>query len=706
MDIRSLVKQILIQKENRRYGKLLTKCRMTYDEWIRETENQDAEKAAGVWQTEQRTKAVFRCFVTSEGTAAVNMLSVVAQYFCEHPTVQILYADEDVLVDGVRKSPWFKPDWSPDLLESCFYFGSVVAVREELIERVEEAFDPHYSGKGIQTLGTETKQIVSVMSDGLAEVYHIEELSAFEKWVHGAAALAGAYSRNRNAVGHIAKILFHCESEEQQKKFLETSEFLQNTQQESLRDFRDGWAESCAERSDGNNCVSEPIISIVIPSKDHPKILEQCIRSCCKGTRGIKTEILVADNGSNIDNKCYIEKMIRNLKQELEIEIIYLYQPMKFHFSKMCNLGAQHSTGDFLLFLNDDVELVAQDTIMRMVALAERPWTGAVGLKLCYPHSDRIQHAGITNLPMGPVHKLQFLSDSESYYFNSNRGLRNVVAVTAACLMVEKEKFDAVGGFSEELPIAFNDVDFCFSLYESGYHNVCLNDIYAYHHESLSRGDDESVENRARLMAELAKLYERHPKLKGVDPYYSKHLNREGLDTRIRPACETAGNRMQWIAGKLSGINLAPGRGKEYREDPCVLLRVESLEDGMIQGYSVILGDDNACYEKKLLLISEPQQEEKTGICEETMAEVKEKLQTGEKCTEIYSVDIVEQYRPDLTENMQDQTNVGLSGFWMKLSAETLSTLPKGRYRVGIAVRNRVTGLRLTNESNCYLIND
>lgn len=703
MNIRSQIKQILTQKENRRYEKLLSARQMTYEQWIRQKEAEDAGELA-LWQkkagktipqnvSSTEAKILFRCFVSPEGALAENALLQIAQYFHEHPETQIVYGDEDALEHGVRKSPWFKPDWSPDLLESCFYFGSVVAAREKLVQRLEKAHDPHYSGSGLQTLCTRTEKLVTLTADTLAVVYEIEDMAAYEKWVYRAVSWGGGWTTgyiDRNeAVGHIAKILFHCKSEEGQKKYLETSDFLQDMQKVPLRDFRDTWMTSCAEQSEEDFYKKETILSVVIPSKDHPEMLEQCIRGCCKGIEGIKTEIIIVDNGSNRDNKCYIEELIRELKQELKIKIIYLYQPMDFHFSMMCNMGAKRASGWFLLFLNDDVELVDSSTILRMGALANRDWTGAVGIKLYYPESNRIQHAGITNLPMGPVHKLQFLSDTESCYFDANRGLRNVMAVTAACLMVDKAKFDSIGGFSEELPVAFNDVDLCFSLYELGYHNVCINDIYAYHHESLSRGDDESVEKRERLMAERDKLYARHSELEGVDSYYSEDLNREGLDTRIRPAYETAGNRIQQVIGKLSTISL-----QGYREDACVLLRVESLRDGNLQGYSVVLGDNNACYDKRIILIKEQVlQEENTASGEQNKTNV------------IYGIATEGQYRSDLVENMSDQMNVGLSGFWVKISKETLARIPKGRYRVGMTVRNRVTGLKLFNKSNCYLIN-
>ena len=409
----------------------------------------------------------------------------------------------------------------------------------------------------------------------------------------------------------------------------------------------------------------------------------------------LRYEIIVVDNGSAQENRVRLEALLNTLRQTTRrskaaglARLLYHYEPMEFDFSKMCNLGARKASGELLLFLNDDVELVEPGCLGEMARLARRPFTGAVGLKLLYPdtkESRRIQHAGITNLPMGPVHKLQFCPDEEVYAFGRNRGRQNVLAVTAACLMVEKEKFLEAGGFVKELQVAFNDVDLCFGLYELGYENVCLCDSFAWHNESYSRGDDEAPEKLERLLGERRRLYERHPQLLGVDPYYSLYWNREGLDTRIRPLYETQGNYVQRVerpAAEDMGEQPA-----DYRQDPCLMVRVESVmenvdESGVVvTGWSVVLGDNNACYEKELIL--------RTGT-----ACVPEEESAAEK---YYRLPLQGQYRPDLIENMPDQVNVGLCGYSTEL---THTALPAGRYHVGILAGNRVTGMKLINWSN------
>ncbi|MBO4980570.1 MAG: glycosyltransferase [Lachnospiraceae bacterium] len=623
MDIKSRIKSVLTEQQNKRYRKLLTERTVTYQEWI--------EKQEDVTDGGKMSEYVY--FLMPGCEPSRNAAAETARYFGKFPEAVFLYGDEDVMEAGRRISPWFKPDWSPHLLDCSFYFGNLFAMRREYWESIAERYPLPEIG-----ISRESPLLRKVGEAEIAE-YRILEPESFQRWVRQCVREAGGYEKGSRVVGHIPEILCHAQKEAMLHRYEPRVEVTVSE----------------AERS----------LSIIIPSKDHPEILRTCLAAIPKAAGDLPYEILIVDNGSREDKKRLTEDLVRETSGQ-EHPVTYLYRPMEFDFSKMCNLGAQAATGELLLFLNDDVELAQPGSLAKLAELAGQEHTGAVGMKLYYPDSVRIQHAGITNLPMGPVHKLQFLADDVSYYFGANRGLRNVLAVTAACLMVDRAKFFEAGGFSEELKVAFNDVDLCFGLYELGYDNVCRNDCFAYHHESLSRGDDESAEKLARLLAERDTLYERHPKLCGIDPYYGWGLGRDGLDTRIRPAYKTAGNRVQTVAGAPSGIHT-----EQYRQDACVLLRVEDSRGGQIQGYSVVLGDDNACYEKLLVLEGED------GECLAIRAEG--------------------QYRPDLVENMPDQTNVGLCGFWVQFAEESGLS---GTYRIGMAVKNRVTGLKLISFSN------
>ncbi len=682
MGIKDYVKRALYGKQNKSYRQRLRRFLISYPQWAAEWEESD--RFQGSCRTVSGKGTGFSLILSAEGILADGAAEKIADYFLRNPEKHLLYGDEDVWPGGEKGracSPWFKPDWSPDLLESRLYFGSLAAVRDGLFRRTSE----RYAQKPESGLPFEQTE------EG---IYRVRDQEAYWEWLHLCAELAGGYEKGDTAIGHIASLLSHCTDGEQQAAFLDPApclkQYLTKQREQFYREMERYRSRSAETEPEG------PAISVVIPSKDQPEVLENCLRSCLtageqmaheEGAAAPKEpltlEMLVVDNGSSSENRKRTEALLRKLDRP-GFRLRYLYQPMEFHFSKMCNLGADQARGRFLLFLNDDVEFCEAGCMEEMAVLAGRSFTGAVGMKLRYPDSSRIQHAGIVNLPMGPVHKLQFLDDNKCYYYGANRGRRNVLAVTGACLMVERRKFTEAGGFPEELRVAFNDVSLCFRLHELGYRNVCLNDRYAYHHESFSRGTDESPEKLKRLLAERDALYRLHPQLEGTDPYYSVYLNREGLDTGIRPAWMTVGNRTQHRTGRAGTFNAAA-----CRRDECLMVRIEDCRGGEITGYNIVLGDDNACYEKSLILWR--QKTKGTG-------RPKGPDPTAED--EVYEIKLGEQYRPDLEENLPDQKNVALSGFHVKLEA---GVLPDGLYRVGAAARNRVTGLKLVNWSSRYL---
>lgn len=652
MGLKQLVKSALINKNNIRYEKELANRLCSYHAWV------TGEEAGITLPSNVCDEDSFRLVYNPKGMLSVKASEWIGEWFAKYTEAVLLYGDEDVCATGKeRTAPCFKPDWSPDLLDDKFYPGGVVAVRKSWLMEQDAEFIKKWE----------------LADCGMCSKEECQQL------VRETVELAGGYEKGegRKHILHIPRILFHNETEA------------------ALNE----WMEYGADMHKEENLPVGTLLSIVIPSKDNPQLLEKCIGSILQCTafapktkqpgqkiadNQLKYEIIVVDNGSAPDNRRQIESVLHRFRQAGSAglkRILYHYDAQDFNFSKMCNLGVKKSSGELLLFLNDDVTLACQGTLEKMAALAIRPFTGGVGLKLLYPgeegESKRIQHAGITNLPMGPVHKLQFCKDEGEYYLGRNHGRHNMLAVTAACLMVEKCKFTEAGGFAEELAVAFNDVDLCFGLYELGYENVCECDMYAYHDESYSRGDDEASEKLARLLAERAKLYARHSGLEGVDPYYSVYLNRDGLDTRIRPMYENGKNVVQQLTAEmLQSIELTDEKlPDKCREDACLMVRVESVlneeNSTILTGWSVVLGDDNACYSKRLLLRSAE------GEC--------------------YSVELDGQYRPDLIENMPDQTNVGLCGFCLEWEE---GTLPAGNYWLGVMAQNRVNGTGIINWSN------
>ena len=667
MGLKKIVKNFLYEENNKRYRKELAKRLVVYQKWVEAIEDEEVPDRSEEPGAEPDSEG-FVLLCNPKGVENVRAREWIADWFACHPQALVLYGDEDIS-DGERTEPYFKPDWSPDLFEGSFYFGGLVAVRRDWLGQCGDGLAERFAALEREEL--RLRELV------VSEEDFLRCRKESQRLVCRIVELAGGYEKGqgRRRIGHIPWILFHEESEESRDAWME---------------YAEGVREECGAHKE-NICydISDILLSIVIPSKDNPDLLEKCIRSIPKAAEGMRYEVIVVDNGSGQEEKEQIEACLEKIRQSglegLE-RLVYHYEPMEFNFSKMCNIGGQNAKGEQLLFLNDDVELVQQGSLRDMASLAVRPYVGAVGLKLLYPDGGigQIQHAGIANLPMGPVHKLQFCRDRQEYYFHRNRGRHNVLAVTAACLLVGRDKFQEAGGFAEELAVAFNDVDLCFRLYELGYENVCECGYYALHDESYSRGDDEAPEKLERLLTERRKLYERHPRLEGKDPYYSIYLNRDGLDTRIRPLYETAKNQVQQLGCPEEMETMEAGSEEERRleawRDACLLVRVESALAGgergrslCLTGWSVVLGDDNACYDKFLVLRQESDM------------------------PRYYTLLCHGQYRPDLVENMPDQTNVGLCGYMVELGE---GLLPPGTYLVGAAARNRVNNHMIANWSS------
>lgn len=448
----------------------------------------------------ERARGEFIAFMDCDDVIAPNALYEFAKKLNENRGLDFIYSDEDKLSeDGIRRhSPFFKPDWSPDTFMSLMYTNHLAVYRTSLVRKT--------GGLRTEFNGTQDYDFT----------LRFMELSENHK------------------VGHIQKVLYYWRergesiaSNPEAKPY--ALEAMKRAKEDALnRRGLKGRVEYVGDmyqyRVIYENEKQEKV-SIIIPSKDNIELLFQCITSVRNYTDYSNYEIIVVDNGSNEKNKEKIEEFAK------ENQVIYHYEKMEFNFSRMCNLGAEIATGEYLLFLNDDIEIINSGWLGRLAGHASLPHIGAVGAKLLYPDSNIIQHIGITNLEIGPSHSFIGFSDGPSYYFGRNRMEYNVLAVTAACVIISKEKFQEVEGFDEELTVAYNDVDLCFKLYEAGYYNVIRNDVSMYHYESASRGsDDIDEEKKQRLNRERNRLYNKHKELEGVDPFYNSNLTQNKVN--------------------------------------------------------------------------------------------------------------------------------------------------------------------------------
>ncbi len=442
------------------YIRISEEYRDPYQSWIREKEIRREPE-------ELMIPKGYSLFTCSGCEADHGLMSALREYGAFEKGFDLIYTDEDERDrDGRRHDPFFKPDYSPDTIESFYYPGGLTIVADSLTEKVSE------EGK---------------YEKGSPEFLRECGLKAVKPL-------------------HIPEVLCH-------------------TSGHRDYDYAEGETQSPEMPEDAG-------ISVVILSKDHPDILKTSVEGLMKASaaEGIRTECIVIDNGSSGENTDRYRELADRFK------FTYVREEKEFIYSALCNRGAELTHFPFLLFLNDDIE-VPEDTVFLgpMVREAVRKSTGAVGLKLLYPGGKKIQHCGITLLRSGASHKLAGYDDEKTYYRSVNRIKRNVLAVTGAALMVERRKFEEAGGFDEGFAVSYTDVQLCSALIEKGYYNVCLNDIYLIHHESLSRKADAGDRRKyLRLKEERERWYEKYGGLfKKGDPWYSVNLTETGLDYRV-----------------------------------------------------------------------------------------------------------------------------------------------------------------------------
>lgn len=260
----------------------------------------------------------------------------------------------------------------------------------------------------------------------------------------------------------------------------------------------------------------ENSVSVIIPTRDNLEMLSVCVDSILKNTTYTNFEVIVVDNGSREESTLeYLSK----LQDFPRFRVLRIDKP--FNYSNLNNEAAQLATGRHLLLMNDDTQVIDEDWMKELVSFSQLPFVGAVGAKLLYPDS-RVQHAGVI-LGIGSVagHAHRLLHADDPGYAGRAVLHQEFMAVTGACLMVEKEAFWKVGGLDEKLAVSLNDVDFCLRLNQSGLRNVFTPHARLIHHESVSRGSDSSPQNISRALNEIEFMNKRWGKILQNDPYYS-----------------------------------------------------------------------------------------------------------------------------------------------------------------------------------------
>ena len=673
------------------YEQEIYRLKHRYQMWMREVE---PDRLASFETVNEAVLEQFYFISVAEGVISSKAPAIWSRYLQENPDTVVAYGDEDFYAfisdientdapedsacHMVRMTPWLKPGWSPETFLGFFYFGSYFAIRKET---VASYMDSQTFEEMMSVLSEKDREKEADVQKALIQLYHL--------------VLQCTRKAASSQVLHIPHILFHRQFKDFTEADLESITANRNWDrvqrveavlqskleqghymwghEEPFNEMKIGFLadENISAHMEAAMNPAEyhvvydvgtPLVSAVVLSKDHPDTLELCMKSLRERTDYPNLEIIVVDNGSNETN----QKAIRELKNKYKFN--YLYHSMEFNFSAQCNLGVSKAQGELILLLNDDIEVFEKSWLRKMVGQAMQSGIGAVGARLLYAGTNKIQHAGITNLRVGPSHKLIACPDDVNYYFGRNRVTYDMLGVTAACLLVTRQKYQEVCGFEESMRVAYNDVDFCFKLYEKGYRNVLRNDAVLYHYESLSRGlDAQNHEKWARLLDEKKRLYDAHPDLKGIDPYDHEMLADDSSEYRILYQYPAEDKHKFAGIEKVDASKLAKARGeKAYlqvdHQELCLHEEAEKPDYYWVSGWSYLHGEDQSKYTRHLLFKNENQ--------------------------EIFEGMYFMEYRNDVESMLFSEINVSAAGFSTRF---VKGSLKPGAYQVGMLYEDRMS---------------
>jgi GT2 family glycosyltransferase len=432
-------------------------------------------------------------FFSQEDLLSIDALFYIVKLINKNKNLKFIYTDEDKLDQmGNRYDPYFKPDWSPDLLLSYNYISHLSVVRRETFCDIG-GFRKKFDG---------------------AQDYDLY--------------LRITGSLDNNQIGHIPQVLYHSRL---LSKNIDNDSYIKsyalNVGLQSIKSYlRNKKIKASAEITKFNKyriryyLENYPLVSLIIPTKNGYKFLKKCIKSILKKTDYPNYEIIIVDNGSDeSDIKNYFET-IRKYKN---IKIIT--DPSPFNYSLLNNRAVKHASGEIIGLINNDVEVISRSWLKEMVSYAVQSDVGAVGAKLLYPNNT-IQHAGvITGIGGVAGHPHKHFKNKNQGYFSRAVVVQNLSAVTAACLVMKKDLFLSIGGFNEKfLKVAFNDVDICLRLRKRGYKILWTPFAELYHYESATRGPDRDSKKIKRLNKETEYMQKKWGKSLNNDPFYNKNL--------------------------------------------------------------------------------------------------------------------------------------------------------------------------------------
>jgi len=454
--------------------------------------NSALELASGAWSA----------LLDHDDLLSEDALFYVARHIIAHPEARIIYTDEDKINErGERFCPHFKSDWNPELFFTQNYISHLGVYKTELLRSID--------GFRVGLEGSQDHDLVLRCLPHLA----------------------------KDSIHHIPKVLYHWRAISGSTSLDDSSKpYADGARIKALKDYFDSRGLNVSlEKGLIPNTVRvkypipepEPLVSLLIPTRDRLNLIEPCVRSILEKTIYKHFEIIILDNASNESETLAFFDAIQ--KEDDRVRVLRDERP--FNFSAINNLGVSCSKGSIVGLINNDIEVISPEWLGEMVSYCVQDDIGCVGAKLFYSN-DTMQHGGVI-LGIGGVanHSHYKFPRYHSGYFGRLNVAQSLSAVTAACLLVRKDVFLKVGGLNEQdLKIAFNDVDFCLKVRTQGYRNVWTPYSELYHYESLSRGTEDTPEKKARFSKEIEYLIKSWGPELIHDPFYNPNLTIDAED--------------------------------------------------------------------------------------------------------------------------------------------------------------------------------
>lgn len=437
----------------------------------------------------------FIAFLDHDDFLEPDALFCYADALNKDKTIDVFYSDEDKTDEYAAHYfyPHFKSDFNIDLLHANNYMCHFLAVRKSIVDTVgglNEKFD-----------GAQDYDFVLRLTEHTKKIYHCPRI--LYHWRCSNQSTAASQGNKMYAI-HAGKAALNAH--------YKRLGWNARAQEGAV----DGWYKTKFTLKE------EPLVSILIPNKDHTDDLDVCLNSFFERADYQNYEFIIIENNSVLpETFAYYEKIE---KEHDNVKVVYW--EAGFNYSAINNFGFKFAKGDYIMLLNNDVELITPDIFQSMLGFCMRPEVGIVGAKLLY-NDHTVQHAGVLVGAGGLAdHVFKGIHEDDPGYMGRAISSQDVSAVTAACLLVKRSVYEEVGGLEDEFQVAFNDVDFCLKVRKAGYLIVYDADVKLFHYESKSRGMEDTTERFIRFGNEMMLLNSKWDILSTfVDPYYNPNLS-------------------------------------------------------------------------------------------------------------------------------------------------------------------------------------